>query len=124
MRIIRSVRHKVCVDGAFMKEVLLDGPVTPPFVEFLKSFGDVMLLPDIGPGFFKFEFRDGFTIKGWTGDETMEIRYRREVQDLCEDFVSVLFYYYHDGRPDMKRLMRMAAALNEKIDRRLYGTQS
>lgn len=121
MRVIRSVRHKVCADGAFMREVILDGPVTDSFIDFLRRFGSVMTIGEMGPGFFKFELKDGFSIKGWIGDTNIEIRFRKEVMDLCEDFVSVLFYYYHDGKPDMEKLRRMEGNLREKIQVRLYG---
>ena len=45
----------MCADGAFMREVLLSEPATDTFVQFLQHFGPVMLLPEMGPGFFKFE---------------------------------------------------------------------
>ena len=121
MRVIRSIRHKVCADGAFMREVLLDTPVTESFVEFLRNFGSVMTLPDMGPGFFKFDMKDGFSIKGWDGDATMDIRYQKGMMDLCEEFVSVLFYYYHDGKPDLVKLRRMAERLSGKIQVRRDG---
>jgi hypothetical protein len=104
-----------------MREVILDLPVTPEFVGFLRNFGSVMTLDTMGPGFFKYELKDGFSIKGWVGDVNMEIRFRREVMDLCEDFCSVLFYYYHDGRPDMAKLRRMTETLSMKIGIRRSG---
>jgi len=104
-----------------MREVILDVPVTESFVEFLKNFGSVMMLGTMGPGFFKYELKDGFSIKGWIGDTNIEIRFRREVMDLCEDHVSVLFYYYHNGEPDLEKLGRMDAKIREQIRVRLHG---
>ena len=124
MRIIRSVRHKVCVDGAFMREVILDTAIDEPFITFLRNFGTVMTLAEMGPGFFKFDLKEGFSIKGWIGDDMVEIRFRQDVMDLCEDFVSVLFFYYHDGKPNLPKLNRMADALHDKIKVRHYGTAS
>lgn len=124
MRIIRSVRHKVCVDGAFMREVVLSSPVSDEFLNYLKKFGPVMTLSDMGPGFFRFEINNGFSMKGWVGDDIMEIRFRQDVMDLCEDFVSVLFYYYHDGKPDLPKLLRMAEALKNNINVRRNGISS
>jgi hypothetical protein len=101
-----------------MREVILDQPITDEFVQFLKMFGPVMTLPVMGPGFFKFDLKDGFSMKGWIGDTDMEIRFRQDVMHLCEDFVSALFYYYHDGKPDTAKLTRMAGALQEKLRQR------
>ena len=122
MRIVRSVRHKVCADGAFMREVILSTPVTSSFIDFLRNFGTVMTLDTMGPGFFKFDLKDGFSIKGWVGDSNLEIRYRKEVLDLCEDFVSVLFFYYHDGKPDLDKLKRMADNFRKKVHVKQYGS--
>ena len=121
MRIVRSVRHNVCTDGSFMREVLIDVVVPESFVIFLRNFGSVLILPDMGPGFFKYEMKDGFSIKGMIGDTNLEMRYQRDVMDLCEDFVSVLFYYYHDGNPDMNKLQRMNETLQKKIQVRHDG---
>ena len=54
MRILRSVRRKVCADGSFMKEFLLDAPVTNEFFSYLGNFGHSESLPDVGKGFYKF----------------------------------------------------------------------
>ena len=109
------VRHKVCTDGALMREVRVDLPITEDFVEFLRSFGTVMKIGPIGPGFFKYEMKKFFSIKGWIGDTTLEIRYRKEIMDLCEDFVGALFYYYHDGNPDKDTLRKIEEKFGEKI---------
>jgi len=104
-----------------MREVILDAPITEPFVEFLKNFGTVMMLGTMGPGFFKYELKDGFSIKGWIGDTNIEIRFRREVMDICEDYVSVLFYYYYDGKPDLDKLRRIDTKTREQILVRIHG---
>lgn len=104
-----------------MREVLLDTPVSESFIDFLRTFGTVMTLDTMGPGFFKYDLKDGFSIKGWVGDTNLEIRYQKEVLDICEDFVSVLFFYFHDGEPEISKLQRMEKRLSEKISLRKYG---
>ena len=104
-----------------MREVILDTPVTEPFVEYLKNFGTVMRLGAMGPGFFKYELENGFSIKGWIGDTNIEIRFRREVMDLCEDFVSVLFDHYHIREQDPDRIRRMDEQLRVMIQERQHG---
>lgn len=107
-----------------MREVVLSSQVSEEFLTFLKHFGPVMTMPDMGPGFFKFEIQNGFSMKGWVGDDIMEIRFRQDVMDLSEDFVSVLFYYYHDGKPDLTKLLRMVETLKKNINVRRNGISS
>jgi len=78
MRILRSVRHKVCADGSFMKEFLLDAPVTEGFFAYFKNFGSVESLPNVGDGFHNFEKQDWFSIKGFAGDTTVEVRFKKK----------------------------------------------
>ena len=87
MRIFRSVRHKVCADGSFMKEFLLDAPVIKEFFSYLGNFWQVEALPNVGEGFYKFVKPDWFSIKGFSGDTTVEVRFKKEVMDLTADFL-------------------------------------
>ena len=121
MRILRSVRHKVCADGSFMKEFLLDAPVPREFFTYLGNFGQVEALPNLGDGFFKFEKPDWFSIRGFAGDTTVEVRFKREVMDLTMDFVYSLFSLYRDGEPVPALLKRRELAVGERVSRRLYG---
>jgi hypothetical protein len=121
MRILRSVRHKVCADGRLMKEFLLDTPVPAGFFAFLGSFGEVEALPGLGDGFYTFERSGWFSLRGLAGDDTVEVRFRRETMDLTEDFVYSLFSLYRDGAPDLAVLTRRERAIAERVDRRLRG---
>jgi hypothetical protein len=123
MRILRSVRHKVCADGSFMKELLLDAPLTPEFFSYLGHFGQVEALPAVGEGFYKFEKPDWFSIKGFSGDRTVEVRFMKEVMDLTEDFLYFLFSSYHDRIEDFSQLLSREAATGKKVRMRLYGTE-
>ncbi|HNY89850.1 MAG TPA: hypothetical protein PK154_06250 [Methanoregulaceae archaeon] len=124
MRILRSVRHKVCADGSFMKEFLLDVPVTREFFTYLGNFGQVEALPNVGKGFYKFEKPDWFSIKGFAGDTSVEVRFKKEVMDLTVDFVYLLFSTYRgDGdKFDLSVLKRREEAIGERVRKRLYGT--
>ncbi|KQC08014.1 MAG: hypothetical protein APR55_03410 [Methanolinea sp. SDB] len=123
MRILRSVRHKVCADGSFMKEFLLDAPVTDGFFAYLRNFGKVESLPDVGEGFHKFEKPDWFSIKGFSRDTTVEVRFKKEVMDLTVDFVYLLFSAYKgEGEEiDLSVLKRREEAIGERVRKRLYG---
>ncbi|HNB03961.1 MAG TPA: hypothetical protein PLV88_06685, partial [Methanoregulaceae archaeon] len=70
-----------------MKEFLLDSPISPGFFRYLGTFGQVESLPSVGEGFYKFEKPDWFSIKGFAGDTTVEVRFKKEVMDLTVDFV-------------------------------------
>ncbi|WOF16624.1 hypothetical protein F1737_07915 [Methanoplanus sp. FWC-SCC4] len=121
MRIFRSVRHKSCADGTRMKEFLISVPVPDDFYIYLENFGNVQKLTNAGGVFYKFEKRDFFSIKGFSGDTSMEVRFKPEVMDLTEDFLYSLFYFYHDGKPDLDTLKRREENLMRKVLERLYG---
>ena len=121
MRILRSIRHKVCADGSFMKEFLLDVPVTREFFTFLGNFGQVEALPNVGDGFYKFEKPDWFSIKGFAGDTMIEVRFRKEVMDLTVDFVYFLFSSYREENMDLTVLKQREQAISERVRKRLYG---
>jgi len=122
MRILRSVRHKVCADGSFMKEFLLDVPVTKEFFAYLGNFGEVETLPNVGEGFYKFEKQDWFSIKGFAGDTTIEVRFRKEVMDLTSDFLYSLFATFQEGPIDLPVLKQREQAIGERVKKHLYGT--
>jgi len=121
MRILRSVRHKSCADGSFMKEFLLDAPVTEDFFSYLKNFGTVESLPNVGEGFYKFEKTDWFSIKGMSGDTTVEVRFKKEAMDLTVDFVYLLFSSYREGAADLSLLKQREQAIEKRVKERLYG---
>jgi hypothetical protein len=113
MRILRSVRHKVCADGSFMKEFLLDAPITKEFFAYLGNFGQVEALPHVSEGFYKFEKSDWFSIKGFAGDSIVEVRFNREVMDLTVDFLYFLFSSYSVGMQDCSLLNRRERVVSE-----------
>jgi hypothetical protein len=99
VRIVKSVQTKVCVDGSLMKEFVLDKPLTEGFLKFLENFGTVRTLDQLRKPYFSFEKELFISLKGFTGDCNVEVRYRKEFQDLVADyFYLLLFYYDHGGR--------------------------
>jgi hypothetical protein len=121
MRILLSVRHKVCADGSFMKEFLLDTPATKEFFAYLGNFGRVEALPNVGEGFYKFEKPDWFSIKGFTGDTTVEVRFKKEVMDLTSDFLYFLFASYREGTMDLSMLKQREQAIGERVRKHIHG---
>lgn len=121
MRIIRSIRHKSCADGTLMKEFVLSAPLNKEFFSYLGDFGEVTAKPGIGEGFYTFEKPDCFSIKGFAGDTSVEVRFRREVIDLTTDFVYSLFSLYREGDPDLVTLKRREAGVVARVHEHLYG---
>jgi len=104
-----------------MKEFLLDSPLPRDFFSYLGHFGEVEALPNIGNGFYKFEKTDWFSIKGFIGDTTVEVRFKKEVMDLTVDFAYFLFSSYRDGLMDLSVLKGREAGVAGRVNRHLYG---
>ena len=104
-----------------MKEYLLDAPVTAEFFAYLGNFGKVEALQNIGEGFYKFEKADWFSIKGMSGDTTVEVRFKKEAMDLTEDFVYLLFSSYREGAADLSLLKQREQTIEKRVKERLYG---
>ncbi len=121
MRILRSVRHKSCADGSFMKEFLLSEPVPAGFFAYLENFGEVEALPNLGEGFYKFEKPDWFSIKGLAGDTTVEVRFKKEVMHLTVDFLYLLFTSYREEGTDLRVLKQREQAVGRRVQEHLYG---
>lgn len=119
MRILKSVQTKVCVDGSLMKEYVLDEPLTEGFLKFLERFGTVRHLERLKKPYFSFEKEHFISIKGFTGDCNVEVRYRKEFQDLVADYFHLLLFYERGGGPGIARLQGIEGAIREKMKTRL-----
>jgi hypothetical protein len=104
-----------------MKEFLLDAPLTREFFSYLGNFGQVEALPNVGEGFYKLEKTDWFSIKGFIGDTTVEVRFKKEVMDLTADFVYFLFSSYEEGTMDLSLLKQREHAIGERVRKYLHG---
>ncbi len=119
MRILRSVQTKVCVDGSLMKEYVLDEPLTGGFLEFLEHFGTVRSLEQLRKPYFSFEKELFISIKGFTGDCTVEVRYKKEFQDLVADYFHLLLYYYDQGDRGISALEEQEESTRRKMKTRM-----
>jgi len=119
VRIVESVQTKVCVDGSLMKEYVLDEPLTGEFLKFLERFGTVRSLEHLKKPYFSFEKEQFISIKGFVGDCTVEVRYKKELQDLVADFFHLLLYYERGGEPGIAKLKRIEGSIRDKMKTRL-----
>jgi hypothetical protein len=115
VRIVKSLQSKVCVDGSFMKEYMLDEPVTGGFLVFLERFGTVRLLEHLKKPYFSFEKEHFISVKGFVGDSTVEVRYCRETRDIVADYFHLLLFYGREGESGIAKLRGIEGAIMEKI---------
>jgi hypothetical protein len=124
VRIIKSIQTKVCVDGSLMKEYVLDEPLTEGFLHFLGQSGTVRYLDNLKKPYFSFEKEHFISVKGFVGDESVEVRFKKEFQDLTGDYFHLLLYYYQQGPPGRERLNGIEKNLKEKMKIRLDTHES
>jgi len=105
-----------------MKEYVLDAPVTAEFFAYLENFGEVEVLPNIGEGFYRFDKTDWFSIKGLSGDTTVEVRFKKDVMDLTVDFIYLLFSAYREETADLTLTRQREEAIERRVRERLYGS--
>ena len=117
MRVVKSVQSKVCVDGSLMKEYMLDEPLTPAFLLFLRLFGTVREYPHMKRPYFSFEQEYFISIKGFSGDTSVEVRYKKEFADLTADYFYLLLYYYREG--GTAKMQEIVSSIREKMKTRL-----
>ncbi|HVP97307.1 hypothetical protein [Methanoregula sp.] len=116
MRIVKSVQTKVCVDGSLMKEYILDEPLTPAFLAFLRSFGTVKEYPHMKRPYFSFEQEYFISIKGFAGDTSVEVRYRKESIDLISDYFHLLLFYSRDGEQGIRKMHGITDSIRERMN--------
>jgi len=106
-----------------MKEYVLDEPLTEGFLKFLENFGTVRSLDKLKKPYFSFEKKLFISIKGFTGDCNVEVRYKKEFQDLVADYFHLLLYYYREGEPGITKLKGVGESIREKMKVRLGPSQ-
>ena len=119
MRIVKSVQTKVCIDGSLMKEYVLDKPLTAKFLEFLGHFGTVKQYPHLKRPYFSFEQEHFITLKGFVGDTSIEVRYRKEFHDLTADYFHLLLFYSGEGDAGLRKIQGIGESIRGKITLRL-----
>ena len=101
-----------------MKEFLLDEPLTEEFLGFLRNFGSIRLFSHMKLPYFSFEMEYFISIKGFVGDPSVEVRYRKDFQDLTAEYFHLLLFYYREGEPGIEKLKRIEDSIRKKIDTR------
>ncbi len=102
-----------------MKDYVLDVPLTGGFLKFLENFGTVRFLDNLKKPYFSFEKEQFISIKGFVGDSNVEVRYKKEFQDLVADYFHLLLYYYDQGERGIQHLKEYEDSIWEKMKIRL-----
>jgi hypothetical protein len=102
-----------------MKEYVLDEPLTEGFLKFLEKFGTVRFLEQLRKPYFSFEKELFISIKGFVGDSNVEVRYKKEFQDLMADYFHLLLYYYDQGERGIPALKGHEDTIRKKMKIRL-----
>jgi hypothetical protein len=119
VRIVKSVQTKVCVDGSLMKEFILDEPLTPEFLVFLRAYGTVREYPHMKRPYFSFEQEHFISVKGFSGDTVVEVRYRKEFADLTADYFHLLLFYSGEGEAGCRKMKDIVESICDRIKTRL-----
>jgi hypothetical protein len=119
VRIVKSVQTKLCVDGSLMKEFVLDESLSPEFLRFLESFGTVKNYPHLRRPYFSFEQEQFISVKGFLGDASVEVRYRKENADLLADYFHLLLFYFREGDSGVSKMQGICTAIREKMKIRM-----
>ncbi|MDD1672724.1 MAG: hypothetical protein LUO82_06965 [Methanomicrobiales archaeon] len=106
-----------------MKEYVLDEPLTEGFLKFLEQFGTVRFLEQLKKPYFSFEKEHFISIKGFVNDCNVEVRYKKEFQDLVADYFHLLLYYERQGDSGISVLKRHEDTIWRKIKFRLDTLQ-
>jgi len=102
-----------------MKEYVLDEPLTGSFLKFLEKFGTVRFLEQLRKPYFSFEKDQFISIKGFVGESNVEVRYKKEFQDLVGDYFHLLLYYYDQGERGILALEGQEDSIRKKMKIRL-----
>jgi hypothetical protein len=102
-----------------MKEYVLDTPLTEDFLKFLENFGTVRFLEQLKKPYFSFEKELFISIKGFVSDRNVEVRYKKEFQDLVGDYFHLLLYYYDQGDRGISTLKGQEESIRDRMKIRL-----
>ena len=102
-----------------MKEFVLNEPLTEGFLKFLENFGTVKFLEQIRKPYFSFEKEHFISIRGFVGDSTVEVRYKKESHDLVADYFHLMLYYYDQDDCGISALKGQEDSIRKKMKIRL-----
>ena len=102
-----------------MKEYVLDEPLTEGFLKFLEKFGTVRFLEQLKKPYFSFEKEQFISIKGFVGDCNVEVRYKKEFQDLIADYFHLLLFYEREGERGITKLKGVEESIRDKMKVRM-----
>jgi len=94
---------------------VLDEPLDGGFLKFLENFGTVRSLEQLKRPYFSFEKEQFISIRGFVGDCNVEVRYKKEFQDLVADYFHLLLFYEREGEGGIVKLKGIEESILEKM---------
>jgi hypothetical protein len=94
VKVIRVKDQEDCFDGSLMKDVLLDGPVTRSFIEFIGEKGDLSYFPNFASPFFKVDIKGHYFLKGIENNTSLNlVLYKRNPGESLTIFLNHMDEY-------------------------------
>lgn len=91
MQVIGLKHLEDCFDGSFIREALLDEPVSRELIAFFNAAGNLQYYPDFPRPFFSLDVAGRFMLRGIQGGDTLRlILYRDNLEEGMEDFLKWL----------------------------------
>lgn len=88
MKVLNVNDIEDCVDGSFIKEIVLDREVAKDFILYLGKMGRMQYFPDFSRPFFKIS-AGGMALKGVQGNKTIRvILFEKEKLEFLKDLIN------------------------------------
>ncbi len=96
MKIIKVNKVKDCLDGTFIKEVILSNVITKDLILFLGKDGDLQYFTKFARPFFKIDIFGIYQLKGIEGNNRMQIILSRKNIDEAFFIFKKKIENFHD----------------------------
>lgn len=90
MKVVSFRKIEDCFDGSFIKEALLDGPLTESLIRCLAREAELDYYSDFPRPFYTIRKKEKFTIKGVEGDPVVRVvLYRRNAAEAEAELLAL-----------------------------------
>lgn len=99
MNLIHVREIEDCFDASLMREVLFDAPITPGFIRFWQSRGELDYFPAFARPFFRVHVPGRYYLKGIQGNKTLRlILYKNDPPANLQTFLDDLKHFQCPSR--------------------------
>ncbi len=65
--------------------------------------------------YFSFEQEYFISLKGFVGDTSVEVRYRKEIFDLTSDYFHLQLFYSRQGESGIRKMQEIEKSIHDKM---------